>query len=179
MKKGLLLFCCILFLFSSCAGEAQQQPAAFVGQQTVLYTEIKGRVSEKAVSRLEDASATLDAFCSELHIAHYKTFEEGSYIVLKTSRGLFLVVFDENGVYESRREITFSKNDGAGFFDALRIGKTTLDDVRAAEPDGQYDYLEAGWTEFPRYSFHFFRNGEACRLWFENDVLTEILRFTI
>lgn len=176
IKKGVIVITLILCLFSACAKQQAPEP---VGQDVLLYTQVKGRVSEKKVAQLEAESADLNEFCNALNISQYKKTQDESYVVIKTGKGLFLVMFDENGVCESRRGITFSKNDGAAFFASLQIGKTALETVQAAEPDGQYDFLYAGWSGFPKYSFHFFENGDCFNLWYENDVLTEIIHFTI
>ena len=177
MKKGIALVVLILCLLSACA--KQPQAPELAGQDVLLYTQVKGRVPEKEVDRLEAESASLTEFCSALNIGYYKKTEDEAYTVIRTGKGLFLVTFNADGVYESRREITFSKNDGASFGASLQTGTTTLKSVQDAEPDGQYDFLYAGWTDFPTYSVHFFKNGDCYWLWYEDDVLSEIIHFTI
>ena len=178
MKKALVLVCALILLFSSCAGESGAAPTE-ADQNTVLYTQISDTVSEKKVDALTESDVSLTEFCEALRISRYKTVNGEPYVVVKTKKALYLVTFSADGVFESKRKIVFSENDGAAFADALQTGVTTLSEVQAMEPDGAYDFLYAGWTEFPRYSFHFFESGDCYNLWFEDDVLSEIIHFTI
>lgn len=137
---------------------------------------------EQLLSFLAD-DGNPERFMEAFGIERYKPFPDEHlsaglyYTILRTAEGLMLVTFDEETVFTPQR-ITFSDSAVEARIEQLAPG-ASLEDVIAADPDGQFVSLYASWSEVPAFSYHFFENGTAFFLWYEDDIVVDMARFTL
>lgn len=117
-------------------------------------------------------------FCEAVNIDRYKSINNIKYVVLKTTDGLHLVFFDSDGANATMQKIRFSHISNKDSVSLLKVGMA-LEDVQIADPDGQYDFLLHSSGNYPQISYHYFESGDCFAVRYENNVIAEILFFTL
>lgn len=100
----------------------------------------------------------MDKFNSKYKADFYKQFSDFYYTVIKTEKCPIVVCFDTDKKFYDCREITFSDDNTYGSLKDLKQG-TSLVDVMKADPKGDYAFIYSGWSEYPKVSYHVFKNG--------------------
>lgn len=171
-----LLVC--IFVTSCTKGEFTMQS---VDQSVILYDQVSDVHSYESVKELLNSNIKLEDFFQQLNISQFKQDECGQYTILKTSHGDFVIFYAENTLYAKDatfQEIKFSQENNKVALLELQQG-ATLSDVRAADPDGDYNYLLHYSSESIPLSYHYFRDGSCFCIVYKDSIVVDILCFTI
>ena len=189
----------MLILFSSFCGCMNQKksPLKEVGQDVILYTSLTHSYDYEKLYRFLKKEPSLNDVCIKYHINCYKQAGNSKYIVLKTTMGVVVVFFaepnteilqsiDANAISENLpyetiniQIVLFSKDGNPEFFKNANIG-IPLEDVQEADPSGDYPFLYHDWSGYPKYSYHYFENGNCYIVYYdEMNMVSDILFFTI
>ncbi len=166
LKRILFLFL-VLVVFNSCAGYQKKELTA-VDQTVILYSQQKKTVSFKKIQEEAKKAWSLTEFCREYQLYSYKTLANGTYIVLNTTEGYVVVWFDSEGNNPRVQNISFSSAENYNALSNIQLGMP-LDSVKKADPTGQYDFLLASWSEYPKISYHFFESGNCYVVFYDED----------
>lgn len=177
MRKIAVIVLCTLFFLISCDSEVQVSLTQ-ASQDTIIFSQLDTVYShDKVLDALSD-NDDLFAFCKSLGITQYKSANSINYTVLKTTNGMYLILADYNGAYVTMRQIIFSPDINRECVADLKAGMT-LDNAKAADPDGQFDFLLHSSQNYPRISYHFFENGDCFSVKYEEDIIADIAYFTL
>ena len=80
------------------------------------------------------------------------------YTVVLTENGFYYIVGDS--IHLDFRRVKFSEDETLKAISLISVGEN-IHDVMEADPSAQYDFLYVSASEFPLYSYHFYRNGES------------------
>lgn len=81
------------------------------------------------------------------------------YAVYKVSDSEWdLVYFDSERIFEGVSIIRISDGVTKKDFDGIGSG-SNINDVKAIDPHGNYDFMFASWSGYPRYSYHYTEDG--------------------
>lgn len=178
MKKYFLLTILFaIFLLTSCQKE-EQHILKEVNQDIIIYSQIDTVSNHEEVVSILNQNVNMFTFCETLNISQYKSSGNMVYTVIKTTNGLFMVLFDSDGAHATIQQIEFSPIANKDRFANLKVGMT-LEDARAADPDGRYDFLFHSSRNYPRISYHYFENGDCYSVRYEENVIAEIAHFTL
>lgn len=176
MKKFLLFLIFIIVILASC--DKGRNVVRLADQSTIMYTKIDTVYDHEEVLTALGQNEDMFVFFDKFNIKQYKSISNTNYTVLKTSNGLHLVLFDCNGKHSTINDIKFSTSENEKNLNVLKIGMT-LNDVKVADPEGNYDFLLHSWQEYPQISYHFFENGDAYCIQYLNHKISEIIFFTL
>ena len=180
MKKicMILIFCLFFCVFQACQKTSQFELTE-VGQETVLYPTLGGELSFKTVQKVLEKRSDMKEIFQQLGIRQVKRIDRYRYTPIKTDEGLFLLVFSESGTYEYLIKINLLGAEVEREFSMIKVN-TSLDDVTKLDPpDGQYPFMYASFRDVSQFSYHFFESGNGWLIRYQNDVITEIIHFTI
>jgi len=148
-----------------------------IEQGKIIYTELEATHDYNEVSVfLRDN--THSSFVEKYQVQYYKTVNSIDYTVIKTTNGYCLVFFGDDNAQSSIQKIVFSDAGNQNKLQSLSVG-STLEEVRAADPTGQYDFLYASQSEFPQISYHYFISGDCYCIEYSDGIISNILYFTI
>ena len=158
-------------------------------QDEILYTQAPAFGDFSEAFNKNNVDFILEAdffeFCKEFNITKYKTTDISYYTVVDTGTGLNLVEFGKQGppYFRGNFDINFSKPENRAFFDTVAVGMT-VDEVKAADPDGQYYVNLDRFTTYRMskdYSLHFFESGEYFCIIYKGNTneIDEIQKVTI
>lgn len=172
-KKMIALFILInllLFAMCSCRGTEEYLMQEASLQDTLLLLN-REQVSSKKVKQMFP-SCTLWEIGKEFDAHYYKKLEsvtgEITYCtVLLVEDGALQLFFDNQFHGTSLIHIQFSNLDAKSYFENCSID-TSLDSVKANDPNGYYPFLYAGYSDFPRYSHHYFSDGTVYYLQYDH-----------
>ena len=154
-----------------------------VGQDTIIFHQIDTVHEYEDLSQLIENRANMNDMCKALNISQYKQVDNEYYIIVKTTEKSFRICFDSEGEYMFTITINFSPIANKEALSNLKEG-ARLEDVMEADPEGDYPFLYASWTLYPRYSYHYFEDGSGFHFCCEQDedgnyVVYKIVYFTI
>ena len=149
-----------------------------VDQDVLIYNQIDTIYDHEEILNISNKNIDIFKFCEVLGINQYKSVGNINYTVLKTTKGLFLVLFDGDITHATIQQIRFSSITNQNSFDNLKVGMT-LGNARTADPDGQYEFLLHSSQNYPRISYHYFENGDCFSVKYEGDIIVEIAHFTL
>lgn len=172
---AILLF--TTFLFSSCKKE-ESYVMKEISQDEITYNQISTVYDHDEIVNLLNQQVNMFTICEKFNISQYKSVNKMYYTIIKTSKGLFSIMFDTDGTKANISPITFSSINNKENIEKLKVGMT-LKDVQTADPDGQYNFLYHNSANYPRISYHYFVNGDAFSIKYEADIITQIVIFTI
>lgn len=177
MRKMLALIVLSLFLFTSC-NQKEQQELIKTSQNELIYTQLDSIYDHSdVVNTLMQADSLFD-FCEIMDVKQYKVLGEANYTVVQTTKGLFIIFSDKEGNYPTLRCIEFSSIRNKEKLANLTTDMS-LDGVRSADPDGQYDFLYHNRSDYPQFSYHFFEDGDCFCIRYEQNEIVAITRFTL
>ena len=178
MKKWLVVILLLGIVSLSCCKKGDLFSLKLVNQKTVIYTQINMTYDHNEFLGVLTKNKNLNDFCEALKISQYKTINNSNYIVLQTTQGLFLVFFDEKGENATLQQIKFSPSQHKNAIINLCSGMT-LEDSQKADPDGQFDFLQHSWGDYPEISYHYFEDGDVYCVNYEKGIVVDIVHFTI
>lgn len=177
MKKSIIIALAVLLVcLSACGKEAEytlkeySQDTIFIKQQDKVY-DFDDIITE--IDKTDD----FFSFCEDLEIKKIKSIMGDQYTVIKSTDGFYHLLSDAEGK-AILRKIEFSPIDHYDALSEIRVGMT-VEDVQIADVDGSYDYLYANWSQFPKYSYHYFESGNCFYIRYADEVITSIVEFTI
>lgn len=148
-----------------------------VEQDAVQYKETSLN-DEELFNTLLSKEPTMLQMQQSLEDISFKQLGVMYYTIVKTSQNLYLVWFDETEKYCFYRIIVFSDIESKTKIDRINKGDE-LDSVMQADPQGGYDFLYASWSGFPQISYHFFEDGSAYEILYEDGIVSRIIVFII
>ena len=108
---------------------------------------------------------------------YLKSFNDVYCCIIPTDEGRVLVAFDETRAYRSARSINVNTNTQPSEIEKLSIG-VSISEVKNIHPEGDYSFLLASWSEYPKISYHFFKDGEGyCLIYDEDNYVKSINKF--
>jgi len=149
-----------------------------VDQTTVLYPRLESELDSDEMKSFLSDQKNAKSFFDYFGVEYYKQVDDYYYTILKTTKGLVLLSFDADRILTPIRMITFSSSENEASISAVKPG-SSLQEVMRCDPDGQYDFLYASWSDFPTFSIHFFEDGNAFYFQYDDDIVVAIVPFTI
>ncbi len=121
---------------------------------------------------------------SRLKVAQYKSLGNNAfgasscYTVVQGSDALCILWFDMDYCY-TVRQIRYSKQYIEPEISAIKCGTPWLD-VKEMDPEGDYDYMYASWSEAAKLSFHYFESGNGYIITYDSErEVEEIIHFIL
>lgn len=176
MRK-VITICILLLLLSSCKMGGQSELIK-ANQEVILFTQLGGVYDYADVVNAVKQTDSLFDFCNILGVKYYKAMEEFQYTVLETTEGLVMILADSTGAYLTLQNVSFSSLNNKDALIQVREGMS-LEDVRSADPDGQYDSFLHNSSNYPQFSYHFFEDGECYFIQYKQNHIIAINTFTI
>ena len=176
----LLLFIALLCL-SSCNSEINSKDKnimTIIDQNQILIKASMPTLNKEAQEYIA-CRPKLNELYESLSIKGYKSVNNAYYTIIDIEGEWHLLSFQEDGTFVSDRLITFSDANSEEMIKQIEVGQQ-LAYVQSVDPDGQYDFLYAGWSDFPKYSYHFYESGNAYYIRYnDSDTVSSITKFTI
>lgn len=129
-----------------------------VDQNKILYDKLTRKYDYFKIKQAVQDSISLIEFGAIFDIQEYKYSDNSYYVVVNSTNGYELVLFDSQQIIVNMLDIVFSNFSNYGLISAVMLGDT-LNSVLSADDTGSYDFLKVSWTNYPRISYHFFENG--------------------
>ncbi len=180
MKKTFifLFFIFLLCVILSSCKKGEKFVMKCVDQDVILISYTNQEYDYSSIVKELERSDNMESFCEEMNISQYKVIDNMKYIVLNTGKGFYWVLFDENGQHATLRQVKVSPLDNLDKIEKLSIGMA-LEDVKDADPDGQFDFTYHSSNRYPKYSYHYFENGWCYYICYEDDTIDKIICFTL
>lgn len=160
MKRIILIAVAVVLTvcLNSCAAR-KTQPINIIGFD-VSYLELisSNEYEYRDTVGFLDKKPDMDKFNGKYKADFYKQLSDFYYTVINTEKCPIVVCFDTDKKFYDCREITFSDDNTYGSLKDLKQG-TSLADVMKADPKGDYAFIYSGWSEYPKVSYHIFKNG--------------------
>lgn len=164
-----------------------QYPIYLLPQDSILYTKHSELRDYHDVVESAGSYPYLAFFCSVQELQYYKHTSWMEYTTIQTGQGLLFVT----DFYASERQdgtppldaflIRFSDAADERALQEIHVGMS-LDEVKQADPNGQYNprtLVLPDETGAKKISQHFFSNGQAYWITYENNRIVSIRNFTI
>lgn len=105
------------------------------------------------------------------YVHHNRTNQQALY---HTDNGWVLVDFGLDEKCSGFQRISVSEKAYLQDFENIAIG-TSVFEITKLDPDADYDFLYASWTEYPKVSYHYTADGYRVTLYYDdNYCLTRI-----
>ena len=154
----LLVILVIGFSFISCGGSNNNM--ILLDQDVNFMDLIPVAVDYNKVIKSLDEKPDLNSINDIIGFEYYKQYSEGYYTLAKIDDGILLIDFDLDKNYKSCRKISFSDCSTIDHMNKLSTGDS-LEKVRNIDRNGDYPFLYAGRTDYPKISYHFFNDGSV------------------
>ena len=164
--------------FSGCSSKnINDEEINIVGQDVILYKEASIN-DDELMNTILSQKPTMLQMQQGLENISFKQLGVIYYTVIRTPQNLYLVWFDKEERYFFNRVIVFSDVESKTKIERIKKGDD-LDSVMQADKQGGYDFLYASWSGFPQVSYHFFEDGSAYEIHYEDGIVSRIVVFTI
>ena len=172
-----IVFLSLVLFFPACGNEPCFTMIE-ISQEEIEYKQDCTVYDYDILGFLQRENPDMESFCEKNGISHYKSINDMKYIVVNTTEGLFVVFFSADGKSSTIEKVSFSLSSNKANVEKLCEG-SDLQAVLSADPDGQYPFLFAGWSGYPKYSYHFFEDGEGFFILYDTNIISSVTRFTI
>ena len=149
-----------------------------VEQSQLIYTHLEDEYNHNQILDMLGQNNDFLDFCKKTNISQYKSINGFRYVILKTNKGIFLILFDLDDRYTTMKQVTFSPDINRDRIASLNVG-ASLSSVQEADPNGQFDFLWHSWKNYPKVSYHYFESGECFVIKYEENVIIDIFYLTL
>lgn len=177
MKKcfyiAILAVSCIFAAIFAFTGVQNRE---LISQDEILYDKLTTKCHSRQVFKLAEQGTEMTDFFKQLGIRRYKSSFGMFYTIIDTyDTGLLQIYFDSSGKYCGAIRIELTDCLKADL-EQIQQGMT-FDDVK--QVDHAAKLATFSWSGTPVASYHFTRDGYAFKIFYESDVITSILCWTI
>ena len=166
MQRLILLILFFCLIATGCSSGWKTQGLQEVEQDVILYTQSNPVYDYVTLKETVAQNPSLTVFCETFNITQYKVYKGIPDIPCKTTEGAYMVSFHKDESHDPpetecvAEKINFSPLKNKNNIELLTKGQT-VDDVRNADPNGQYVFISSsGLTDADQLSLHCFESGE-------------------
>ena len=128
---------------------------------------IKNEYKFSSVTAFLNRNPDINRLNHKYKVNFYKRFSNLYYTVIGTEQGPIIVYFDADMQFNNWEKIAFSED--SDYESLKRINQdASLDDVMRLDPNGKYPFLYSGWSDYPKFSCHIFKNGTVCLIRYDS-----------
>lgn len=162
MLTSLVLICLVII---SCKNKGDSVIFLDSNDNFLEFLEVEYNYYE--VQEAIKAKPTMKQFNKIINQRKFKKYDGGYYTLVDTVEGLFIVGFNLDESFTGCMQISFSDELSNVDISDLTVG-LSLNEVIKLDPCAQYNFLYASVKNFPKISYHFFRNGTVCVVNYDN-----------
>ena len=179
MKKVIALVILATISLLICGCDTMNMQLEYVDQDFIIMDHLNKTKTYSYTEITKDLESGLtDKFIKKYGVEKYKSVTEGSnYTIIESSEGVVLITFDADRKNASSKLITFSSDTIEGALDNVKIGDQ-LSTVMEIDPLGNYDFMYAGWSDYPRISYHYVGDF-SYSIVYDNTTVIKISKITL
>ena len=179
MKKVIALALLFAISLLICGCDTMNMKLEYVDQDFIIMDSLNETKTYSYTEITKDLESGLtDKFIKKYGVEKYKSVTEGSnYTIIKSSEGVVLITFDADRKNAGSELISFSSETIEGALDNVKIGDQ-LSTVMEIDPLGNYDFMYASWSNYPRISYHYVGDF-GYSIVYDNTTVIEISKITL
>lgn len=147
----------VALCFNSCAIKKEQTMNIIESNVSSLDL-IKNEYKFSSLTDFLNKNPDINRLNNKYKVNYYKRFSNLYYTVLGTEEGPIIVCFDADMQFNNWEKIAFSEDSACESLKNINQD-SSLDDVMRLDSNGHYPFLYSGWSEYPKISYHIFKNG--------------------
>jgi len=164
-KIALIFICLICVIFVGCSAER--------GDEKAMNLDIRANYisyRDEQLSEIEEFSGSMNNTTDLYKTNYIEKVEAGYRIIYRGETKILKLIFDDfgNKVADSVHSTTLTKSA----FDTLCVG-SSLSEVRAIDPNGEYLFLYTGRNDIPRISMHYTTDGFVITITYDKNNVIE------
>ena len=157
--KIVFIFCVILCLISGCrTSKEDAQTLHFVDEKENCMDIVKQSVSHKILMNAVDEKLSLKDMSKKIPLEFIREIDNNYRSIVKTEQGWVLLFFDSDGTFLRIQELGALNSTSKDDFLEVTVGMSVYD-IQEIDPKGNYNFMYASWSEYPRMSFHYTSDG--------------------
>lgn len=179
MKKVITLALLLAISLLICGCDTMNMKLEYVDQDFIIIDHLNDTKTYSYTEVTKDLeSGFTDKFIRKYNVEKYKSVAEGiNYTIINTSEGFVLVTYSTDRKTANSELISFSSNTIEGALDNIELGDQ-LSDVMEIDPRGNYNFIYASWSNYPRISYHYVGNSRYSIV-YDNTTVTKISKITL
>ena len=174
----IIAFILIGCIFSACSSEKNESAGTSDADLSSMDI-VKTTVSYEELIKLLEDKPSLEELNNRIVLECVKKTFNCYYAVLKTDQGWVIIYFDKDEKFSNEQQIIISENTNKDIMDSLKIGMS-LEEVRKADPDGDYSFIYFSWSGYPQVSYHYLADGNVYYISYDDSFcISDIYTFVL